>query len=124
MSKQTSIEWLIEQLEPAIALQSKHIDKIEKEAIEMHARDMIDFITWIGGSYSFGNVLGLWYMIRKLELITNVFLTFVFFLKTQEILETHTGMNFQTSSRINSLRRIGFIFWMMTTLFIPSGMSP
>jgi|688.fasta_scaffold1645396_2 hypothetical protein len=61
MSKQTSIEWLIEQLEPAIALQSKHIDKIEKEAIEMHARDMIDFITWIGGSYSFGNVLGLWY---------------------------------------------------------------
>jgi hypothetical protein len=42
MSKQTSVEWLIEQLTPSIALQQKYIDKLFKQAKEMEKEQIID----------------------------------------------------------------------------------
>ena len=35
MSKQTAVEWLIDQLTPSISLQQKHIDELKNQAKEM-----------------------------------------------------------------------------------------
>jgi hypothetical protein len=41
MSKQSSVDWLIEQLTPAISLQQKHIDALHKQAKEIHAQEIM-----------------------------------------------------------------------------------
>jgi hypothetical protein len=38
MSKQTAVEWLVEQLMPSISLQQKHIDDLKEKAKEMEQR--------------------------------------------------------------------------------------
>jgi HEPN domain-containing protein len=42
MSKQTAVEWLIEQLTPSISLQQKHIDELKEQAKEMEKQQIID----------------------------------------------------------------------------------
>ena len=39
--QQTAVEWLVEQLTPAITLQQKHIDKIKEKAKEMEKEQII-----------------------------------------------------------------------------------
>ena len=41
--QQTAVEWLIEQLAPAITLQQKHIDEIKKQAKEMEKEYYTEF---------------------------------------------------------------------------------
>ena len=43
----TSIEWLIEELTPSIALQQKYIDELKDKAKEMHKQEIID--AWYNG---------------------------------------------------------------------------
>jgi hypothetical protein len=43
MSKQTSVDWLIEQLTPSISLQQKHIDELFKQAKEIEKQQIIKF---------------------------------------------------------------------------------
>ena len=43
MSKQTALEWLIEQLTPSISLRQKHIDELFKQAKEMEKQQIIKF---------------------------------------------------------------------------------
>jgi len=38
----TSIEWLIEELTPSIALQQKYIDELKEKAKKMHKGEIID----------------------------------------------------------------------------------
>ena len=38
--KQTSVEWLIEQLTPSISLQQKHIDDLKEQAKAMHKEEI------------------------------------------------------------------------------------
>jgi hypothetical protein len=45
----TSIEWLIEELTPSIALQQKYIDELKEKAKEMHKQEIID--AWKMGRY-------------------------------------------------------------------------
>ena len=40
-----SIEWLIEELTPSIALQQKYIDELKEKAKEMHKQEMKDAFT-------------------------------------------------------------------------------
>ena len=40
MSKQSSIEWLVEQLKPAITLQEKHINEFLQQAKAMHRKEI------------------------------------------------------------------------------------
>jgi hypothetical protein len=40
--QQTAVEWLVEQLTPAITLQQKHIDEIKKQAKEMFIEQIIN----------------------------------------------------------------------------------
>lgn len=47
MSKETAVEWLIEQLTPSICLQQKYIDELKEQAKEMHKQEIID-------AYKFG----------------------------------------------------------------------
>jgi hypothetical protein len=52
--KQSSVEWLVEQLTPAIALQQKYIDEIKEQATEMHREEIVDALKsnvamYIGG---------------------------------------------------------------------------
>lgn len=42
MNKQTAVEWLIEQLEPAIALQSKIIQEYAEQANKMFEEQITD----------------------------------------------------------------------------------
>ena len=41
-NKNTSVEWLIEQLTPSISLQQKHIDELKEQAKAMHKEQMAD----------------------------------------------------------------------------------
>ena len=43
VGNRTAVEWLVEQLTPAITLQQKHIDEIKKQAKEMEKEQMIEF---------------------------------------------------------------------------------
>jgi hypothetical protein len=43
MSKQTAVEWIVEQLTPSISLQQKHIDELFKQAKEMEKQQIIKF---------------------------------------------------------------------------------
>jgi hypothetical protein len=43
MNKQTAVEWLVEQLTPAITLQQKHIDEIKKQAKEIEKEYYTEF---------------------------------------------------------------------------------
>ena len=47
----TSIEWLIEELTPSIALQQKYIDELKEKAKEMHKQEIID--AWNDGDYAY-----------------------------------------------------------------------
>lgn len=40
MGKQSSIDWLVEQLKPAIALQEKYINKFLEQAKAMHQQEI------------------------------------------------------------------------------------
>ena len=40
--KQTSVEWLIEQLTPSISLQQKHIDDLKEQAKAMHKEEIMN----------------------------------------------------------------------------------
>ena len=63
MSKQTAVDWLIEELTPSITLQQKHIDKLKEKAKEMEEQQIIDAVKkgwdnhengkvrWIGEQY-------------------------------------------------------------------------
>ncbi len=42
MSKLTAVEWLVQQLIPAIALQEKHIDYLAQQAKEMERSQITD----------------------------------------------------------------------------------
>jgi hypothetical protein len=44
--QQTAVDWLVEQLTPAITLQQKHIDEIKKQAKEMEKEQIIDGIDY------------------------------------------------------------------------------
>jgi hypothetical protein len=44
--QQTTVEWLVDQLTPAITLQQKHIDEIKKQAKEMEREQIIDGIDY------------------------------------------------------------------------------
>jgi hypothetical protein len=44
--QQTAVDWLVEQLTPAITLQQKHIDEIKKQAKEMEREQIIDGIDY------------------------------------------------------------------------------
>jgi hypothetical protein len=46
--KQSSIEWLVEQLSPAVSLQKKYIDEIKQQAKEKHKQEIKDTY-WDGG---------------------------------------------------------------------------
>lgn len=50
-NKQTAVEWLIEQLEPAIALQSKIIQKYVEQAKQMEQEQIIT--AWNDGDYAY-----------------------------------------------------------------------
>jgi hypothetical protein len=41
-NKQSSVEWLAEQLRPAVALQGKIIDEYLKQAKEMHKEEIVN----------------------------------------------------------------------------------
>jgi hypothetical protein len=41
---QTSIEWLIEELTPSIALQQKYIDELKEKAKEMHRQEIMNAV--------------------------------------------------------------------------------
>lgn len=43
-NKQTAVDWLIEQLNPSISLQQKHIDDLKKEAKEKEKGQIVDAI--------------------------------------------------------------------------------
>jgi len=54
MTKQTAVEWLIDQLTPSISLQQKHIDELKNQAKEMEKEqqgyseeDMIEFAEFV-----------------------------------------------------------------------------
>jgi hypothetical protein len=47
LNNMTSIEWLIEELTPSIALQQKYIDELKDKAKEMHKQEIID--AWYNG---------------------------------------------------------------------------
>jgi len=47
----TSIEWLIEELTPSIALQQKYIDELKEKAKEIHKKEIID--AWNDGDYAY-----------------------------------------------------------------------
>ena len=42
VKKQSSIDWLVEQLKPAIALQEKYINEFLQQAKAMHKEEIID----------------------------------------------------------------------------------
>lgn len=42
VSKLTAVEWLVQQLIPAIALQEKHIDDLAQQAKEMERSQIVD----------------------------------------------------------------------------------
>jgi hypothetical protein len=42
MSKQTAVDWLIEQLTPSISLQQKHIDDLKEKAKAMEKQQIIE----------------------------------------------------------------------------------
>lgn len=46
MSKQSSIEWLVEQLKPAITLQEKYINEFLEQAKAMHKEELINAVVW------------------------------------------------------------------------------
>jgi hypothetical protein len=46
--KQTSVDWLIEQLTPSISLQQKHIDDLKEKAKAME-KEQIESAYWDGG---------------------------------------------------------------------------
>lgn len=46
-NKQTGVEYLMEQLEPAITLQSKYIKEYFDKAMEMEKQQTIDFVDWL-----------------------------------------------------------------------------
>lgn len=50
MTRQTAVEWLIEQLTPSISLQQKHIDDLKEQAKEMEKQDIMD--AWKLGNLS------------------------------------------------------------------------
>jgi hypothetical protein len=50
MSKQTAVEWLIEQLTPSISLQQKYIDELLEQAKAMEKKQIED--AWINGMKS------------------------------------------------------------------------
>ena len=47
MSKQSSIEWLVEQLKPAITLQEKYINEFLDQAKAMHKKEIEE--AWLDG---------------------------------------------------------------------------
>jgi hypothetical protein len=42
MSKQTAVEWLVEQLAPSVSLQQKYIDELLEQAKAMEKEQIID----------------------------------------------------------------------------------
>jgi hypothetical protein len=48
--KQSSIEWLVEQLSPAVSLQKKYIDEIKQQAKEKHKQEIKE--SWVNGLLS------------------------------------------------------------------------
>ena len=50
--QQTAVEWLIDELMPSIALQTKYIDELKEQAKEMETRDYALFLRWILKHYS------------------------------------------------------------------------
>ncbi len=44
--KQNSIEWLVEQLKPAITLQEKYINEFLQQAKAMHKEEIINAVVW------------------------------------------------------------------------------
>jgi len=44
--KQSSIEWLVEQLSPAVSLQKKYIDEIKQQAKEKHKQEIMDAVDY------------------------------------------------------------------------------
>ena len=70
-NKQSSVEWYIIERHN-IEIQSRlgeispieydaKLIKIEEQAKAMHKEEMVHFLKWTEGTYSFGNVQGLWY---------------------------------------------------------------
>jgi hypothetical protein len=43
MSKQTAVDWLVEQLTPSISLQQKHIEGLFQQSKEMEKQQIIKF---------------------------------------------------------------------------------
>jgi len=56
MSKQTAVEWLVEQLTPAVSLQQKYIDEIKAKAKAMENEQIIEAISKGWDYYEDGKV--------------------------------------------------------------------
>jgi hypothetical protein len=61
MKKQTAVEWLVKKIENNVHHTIRIPNEYFEQAKAMEKEQIVNFLKWIEGSYSFGNVQGLWY---------------------------------------------------------------